>query len=415
MNSKETDIYTDPSVKHLGHPEDAPHNPSKENLEFLATISHEIRTPLNAIIGISDLLRESPTPEEQQEYLDILHTSSRNLLELVNNVLDFSKVKSGKLKVIRRPIRLRRIIHNSLYGQKTNARANDLDLIIEVDERIPHRVWGDSVKLSQVLVNLISNAIKFTDEGSVTLSAELMEENGPDLKIKYSVKDTGIGIPKEQLKNIFRAFDQGEEDINIKYAGTGLGLSISSKLVKLMGGRIDVESRLGKGTKFSFELSMEMAKMTRSSKERKEEKEKKFAGGLRILLAEDNRVNLLIAAKHLKSWNAKYETAANGLEVLEKLEEEDFDLILLDLQMPEMDGFETARRIRSFTHKKYQNLPLIALSAHSKEAYLKELKEAGIDDLITKPFDPANLFDKLNAFAKKKATRGSDSETVKEL
>lgn len=412
MNSKEIDIYADPSAEDSKRPVDAPRNPSEENLKFLASISHEIRTPLHAIIGISDLLRKSPTKEEQQDYLDILHTSSQNLLELVNNVLDFSKVKSGELKIHRRPIRLRKIIHNSLFSQKGNAQANELDLIIQVDEKIPHRVWGDSVKLSQVLINLVSNAIKFTNEGAVTLCAEIIDENGPDLMVEFSVKDTGIGIPREQLKNIFKAFNQGEEDINLKYAGTGLGLSISSKLVKLMGGKIDVQSCLGEGAEFSFVLPMEIAKMTRTSNRERQEKEKRLAGGLKILIAEDNRVNLLITAKHLEGWNARYETAANGLEVLEKLEEEDFDLILLDLQMPEMDGFETARRIRSFPQEKYKNLPLIALSAHSRGSYEKELEEAGIDDLITKPFDPTELFDKLNSYAK--GSTGSSGQTVKQ-
>lgn len=372
---------------------------SKDDLDIIASISHEIRTPVNAIVGIAELLQDSPDLNEQQEYLDILQIPSKNLLELVNNVLYFSKVKSGKLKITRRPIRLRKIIHDSLLSQKANARANNLELLINIDERIPYRVWGDPVKLSQILINLTSNAIKFTHEGSVELRADLAEEKKNNLLIRFSVKDTGIGIAREQLQNIFRAFEQGEEEINIKYAGTGLGLSIAGYLVNLLEGKFEVQSKLGKGSEFSFMLPMELAKRNRTQGQKSPKiLEKPSLKGLKTLLVEDNKVNMLITGKYLQRLQAEYTPAFNGREALQLLEQEDFDLVLLDLQMPKMDGFETARKIRKLQGEKFKRLPILALSAHSEELFLNKVLEAGMNDYITKPFNPSTFYDKLQVY-----------------
>lgn len=372
----------------------------EKGLKFFSTISHEIRTPLNAIIGISELLQEPTSEEDKKEYFKILKQTSETLLELVNNVLDFSKIESGKLRLTPKVFDFRTSINRILYSQRLNAKAKGLELIVDIDENLPQWVKGDSVKVGQIFLNLVSNAVKFTDEGTVAVQIKVEEITSSKILISSSVKDTGIGIPKDQLKTIFEAFNQGSEEINIKYAGTGLGLSISQRLILMMGGELKVESTNGEGAEFSFQLELEKSNTQDFSPLSGTEKEGKVsARGLNVLLAEDNKVNVLVMEKFLQLWGANLEIAYNGLEALEKVQQKEYDLVLMDLQMPVMDGFKATKSIRGLGDK-FRDLPIIALTASTENFYREKIKAAGISDFITKPFHPEELLKKLASYKK---------------
>lgn len=380
----------------------------KDRLGILSKVSHEIRTPLNGIIGISDLLQNATSKEEQQEYLQILKHTSENLLELANNMLDFSRIKSGKLQILNKEFDLRTTISRSLYGEKIKARAKGLDLEIAIDDTLPGNLVGDSVKIGQVFTNLVSNAIKFTHKGNVKISLQVLELHTGHVSIKASITDTGIGIRKEQLDHIFEEYNQGDEDINIKYSGTGLGLSICQKLIELLGGEISVKSKLGKGSTFSFWLTLERTETAHPEETItfQELTGEETAEGIRVLLVEDNKINVLVAKKYLERWGVNFQIALNGREALEKVQQQDFDLVLMDLQMPVMDGFIAAKTMRGHGSKKLSKMPIIALTASTESFYRKKIKAAGITDFITKPFHPDELLQKI-IFHKRKGEKNS--------
>lgn len=363
-------------------------------IDFLANVSHEIRNPLNTIIGLTHLLQEEPTKEDQQEYLKGLLQTSESLLGIVNNFLDFSKLESGKLDLEKKPIDIRKIVEHNICGQRALAQAKDIDLKIETDPNLPPLLMADSLKLGQVLVNLVSNAIKFTEKGFVTVRVDLKEKNSSQAKVLFSVCDTGIGIPQDKLEDIFNAFDQGSGGINLKYGGTGLGLSISKSLIKMMDGDLNVESRFGQGSIFAFALPLEIP--TDSTFNYREEKKMKSSSkNLRVLLVDDSKLNRLVVKKYLECWEMNCSIAENGKEALEKVQKQDFDIVLMDLHMPVLNGFEAVRKIRQLPGEKYRKLPFIALSAATDHLYQERIKAAGISDFINKPFRPQELLDKL--------------------
>lgn len=371
----------------------------QQRLGFLSTVSHEIRTPLNAIIGISDLLQQPTSKEQQEEYFQILKQTSETLLELVNNVLDFSKINSGKLKVINKIFDLRATITRSLYGERIKARSKNLNLEVVIDPRLPEFIVGDSVKLGQVFMNLTSNAIKFTEQGKVTIQVEVLDLTDEQVTLRCAVRDTGIGIPVEQLENIFEAFNQGSEDINIRYAGTGLGLSISQRVIDMLGGDLEVHSEVGTGSEFSFCLDFPIASSPEAGTVSLLPETQLSPRGIKVLLVEDNKINVLVAEKHLKNWGVELDTVADGKSALELVQQKDFNIVLMDLQMPIMDGFTAARLIRELPGEKYQNLPIIALTAASEHIYQERIQLTGFNDFMNKPFHPEELLKKITTHA----------------
>src|SRR5690606_1529253 len=319
----------------------------KQRLGFLSTVSHEIRTPLNAIIGISDLLQQPTSDEQQQEYFQILKQTSETLLELVNNVLDFSKINLGNLKVLNKVFDLRATINRSLYGERIKARGKNLELEICIDPDLPEFIIGDSVKVGQVFMNLVSNAIKFTDEGKVSLKVEVVTQSEEQVRLRCAVSDTGIGIPENQMENIFKAFNQGSEDINIRYAGTGLGLSISQRVISMLGGKLQVQSKEGEGSEFSFRLEFPVATCDEEEKKNTPLLEVPDPKGIKLLLVEDNKINVMVAQKNLENWGVEFDIANDGSQAVALVQQNDYDLVLMDLQMPIMDGFQAANVIRN--------------------------------------------------------------------
>ena len=378
---------------------------SQRSLEILASISHEIRNPLNAIIGLTHLLQTSPSQADSKIYTNNLLRTSENLLELINNIMDFSKTEVGKIELLPKSTDLKKTILQNFSSQKAVANQRGLELKINLDHRIPDLVKVDTVKLNQVLQNLVSNAIKFTDLGEVEIAVDVEEILGAKVPTRFRVIDSGIGITSDKLESIFEAFDQGGEEINRVYGGTGLGLSISRKLVELMGGTLMVTSTVGQGSEFSFALDLEIPEAEKidcdykSSVLSQESFTKKRS---KALIVDDNRLNVLIAQKHLELWDWDYDSAYNGLEAVEKVQNQDFDIVLMDLHMPEMDGLQATRVIREINDKRYQNLPIIGLTA-SVEKFLEEkVHSVGFNDLLVKPFKPDELLEKIEFHSSQK-------------
>lgn len=360
-----------------------------KSLEIFTLLSHEIRTPLNAIIGISDLLQKAETLDKEK-YYKVLQSTSENLLELVNNILDFSKLKSGKLQVTHKAFDFRKKLEHCLYSQKQTAKAEGLGFNIEFDPKIPELVKGDQVKVCQIFINLLSNSIKFTEEGEVKIRLRLQEEDDKSLVVECEVSDTGIGIPANQVDRVFDAFHQGEEDINITYAGTGLGLSITHKLIKILEGDLWVESEVGTGTCFRFTLpfwktsgNSDIQKLPQTDASRLK--------GKKVLMVEDNKINILVVSKLLELWEIDWEIAENGIEALEMIIGSEYDLVLMDIHMPKMDGMEAIESIRSLPGEKYQKLPVIALTADAEISDIGELSNLKFNNFLIKPFKSEKL------------------------
>ncbi|MEG9328448.1 ATP-binding protein [Salinimicrobium catena] len=360
-------------------------------LEIFSILSHEVRTPLNAIIGISDLLQKEESDPYREEYYRILKTTSENLLELVNNILDFSKLNSGVLEVNRRSFDIRQKIKDSLHSQKPAARAKGLAFNLHFDPNLPPLVIGDQVKVAQIFINLVSNSVKFTNEGKVEVVLELKEENLTSIVIEGRVSDTGIGIPSYQLDKIFDAFHQGEEDINITYAGTGLGLNITKQLIKMLKGSLQVESEPGKGTCFTFKLPFGKVDESEQIEQKISEFDLSRLRGRKILLAEDNKVNQLVISRYLQLWKTDFTIVENGKEALEEIINSDFDVVLMDIHMPVMNGMEAVERLRSFAEPKYHSLPVIALTAAVDDAGSRNFLFSRFTDFLMKPFEAQKL------------------------
>jgi signal transduction histidine kinase/ActR/RegA family two-component response regulator len=365
---------------------------------FLAKMSHEIRTPMNAILGFAKLLEESIQGKEEQEYIRIIIKSGDDLLVILNDILDFSRMEAGKIIFESMPICLRDII--PLNIRMMEPKQKNIEITYRIDEKIPEIILGDSVRLNQILLNLISNAIKFTEKGSVSISVTCVEDNKDSILLDFGVKDTGIGIPLEKQAKIFESFEQGANDTARRFGGAGLGLSIVKQLVNLQNGEIFVKSKPGFGSDFHFRLSFLKFKDNVNTLIPKKTKTIIQNGnGIRVLVVEDNLINQMLVLKVLKKQGFEIDVAENGLIALKKYENNDFDIILMDVQMPEMDGYEATQKIRALkTYKK--DIPIIAMTAHTIKGEYEHCIEIGMNDFISKPFDTKELYEKIYKLSK---------------
>ncbi len=374
--------------------------------EFLSTMSHEIRTPLNAVIGLTNLLQMSGPREDQIENLNALSFSSKHLLSVINDILDFNKIESGKIEFEQSDFSPHALIRGLSSTFSHHAKEKGLRWVVKLDESLPRVLVGDSTRLSQVLSNLMSNAIKFTAKGSIVIDIEVVEESGSGITLRFEVKDTGIGIPEEKLATIFDSFTQAEIHTTRKYGGTGLGLTICKKLLELQGSELEVYSRYGKGTSFFFELSFGVSNRLDAQQCEFVQLQPSFMGldGLKILVAEDNKMNVMVLRQLLRKWNVEMSLAKNGEEALESVQQDDYDLILMDLQMPKMDGYSASRAIRALEEDRYKHIPIIALTASAQIHVQESSTQAGMNDYLSKPFDPVDLYNKLKKYKPVRST-----------
>lgn len=367
--------------------------------DFMSTMSHEIRTPLNAIVGITNLLLNKEPKQDQLENLNTLKFSSESLMNLINDVLDFSKLESGKVEIEEVSFDLRALLNCIKQAHLLPAKERNNQLLIEVDEKIPATILGDQVKLAQVMNNLISNAVKFTHDGLVTVKVELKSREADQLWLHFSVRDTGIGIPEDKLRHIFEKFTQADTSTVRRFGGTGLGLTITKMLLNLKGSDIQVDSQEGKGSNFYFDLKLRedtlLAAEKQKADERGEQNQQDILGEIRILMVEDVAINRFVVKQYLQTWgNIQVDEASNGLEAIEKVKANPYDIILMDIRMPEMDGYEAAKVIRSFTDPRLKNIPIIALTADTAKD-IKHENALVFTDVVTKPFNPNELYAKV--------------------
>lgn len=367
--------------------------------EFLATMSHELRTPLNAVIGTSHLLLQEDPKKEQLENLNTLHFSAENLLFLVNDILDYSKIEAGKIEFEEMDFSLKKLVSSLCTAMEYNAKEKGIQLKVGSLDGVPDSIIGDPTRVSQILNNLLTNAIKFTDVGQVEFNIRCLSDSNNNCKLEFEVIDTGIGIPKEKFKFIFEKFTQSNTNITRKYGGTGLGLPICSKLLKLLNSELCLESEVGFGSKFSF--SVEFKKSSRKQIIKNGEfniEDFNSLEGLRVLVAEDNIINQRLISKFLVKWNVESTIADNGKVAIECLKNKQFDLILMDLQMPEMDGLEATKHIRNCDNELIKNIPIIALTASALLDIQAEVIDVGMNECVTKPFNPKELYRKISKF-----------------
>ncbi|MBF0157126.1 MAG: response regulator [Magnetococcales bacterium] len=376
--------------------------------EFLATMSHEIRSPMNTILGMAELLAESPLNAEQQRFLNIANLAGQTLLALINDVLDLSKIEAGQLVMERVPFDLPEVVTGSLQILSWRAQDKGLDLRHRIHPGLPRRILGDPSRLRQVILNLVGNAIKFTNHGHVHLEVEPRESS----LIGFSVADTGIGIPRENWESIFQPFVQADASTTRRFGGTGLGLTICRRLIERMGGRIWVESRIGEGSRFQFTIPLEAAEAPEGQepkrvirrRNRKKEAAAEVEAGMTLLLVDDSEDNLLLIQAFLKSSPHRVITATGGAEALARFQTRPFDLVFLDIQMPGMDGYEVARRIRAWEKETAaEPTPIVALTAHAMRDVSELLEKSGFDLHVTKPIRKRRLYEVIASFQEGKS------------
>jgi len=361
---------------------------------FLSTMSHEIRTPLNAVIGMTHLLLEENPREEQIENLKTLKFSAENLMVLINDILDYNKIDAGQITFEKIDFSIADIANGIRQSLAFKADEKGIGLNLSIDPALPEVSIGDPVRLAQIINNLVSNAIKFTEKGSVSIDIQNVGIKNEEVEVKFTVTDTGIGIPEDKLDYIFYSFTQASFDITRKFGGTGLGLAITKRLIKMQGGDIKVESKLGEGSKFYFSLRYKIGTLKNLTKNLNPYGQIIFKSlkGTKLLLVEDSQINKLVATKFLTKWDVAIEYADNGLQALERIKTEEYDLVLMDLQMPEMDGYQATEAIRNFTDDKFKALPIIALTASAMLDVKEQVFSAGMNDYLTKPFNPNELY-----------------------
>ena len=354
---------------------------------FLSVMSHEIRTPLNAVLGMTHLLLESDPKPSQIEDLNILKFSSENLLNIVNDVLDFTKIETGNLTLEFLPLKLANLCSDIITSLQVNAQKRQNVLSLRFDEQIPGIVFADQTRLYQILMNLLGNAIKFTQNGKIEMVVSKVSETPDHVTVHFRVSDTGIGIPEDKKDYIFETFTQARADISRKYGGTGLGLAITKKLLKLYNAEIELESLEGRGTTFSFSISFSKA----DEKELEEKADLVFFKNKKVLVVDDNEVNILIAKRILVKWGIVADSAINGPKAIEAITSEKYDLVFMDINMPGINGFETTIIIREMEGDYYKNLPIVALTASTLLKDTHQFEASGMDGHLLKPFKAGDI------------------------
>jgi len=364
---------------------------TKSKQQFLSNMSHEIRTPMNAIIGFTKILSKSELSEKQKEYLEAIETSGDRLIVLINDILDLAKVDEGKMKFSKLPFKMNASILSMLHLFQMKIQEKNIELVNLYDENIPEVLLGDSGRLHQIIINLIGNAVKFTSKGKITISTSLLDENDETVTIEFKISDTGIGIEKKKISTIFEKFQQATSETSSLYGGTGLGLAIVKQLVEAQGGSIDVKSEFQVGSIFSFILSFQKTK-NGMDEVIEPVKFKEHLRVIKILVVEDIALNQLLMKTLLDDFGFEHDLASNGKLAIEKLKKNSYDVILMDLQMPEMNGFEATEYIRK---KMHSTIPIIAITADVTTADLEKCKEFGMDDYLAKPIDEKLLYRKI--------------------
>jgi len=374
---------------------------------FLSNMSHEIRTPLNAIIGLtSQVIENNPEKIEDLENLNAIKYSSFNLLNIVNDILDFSKIDAGKIVLKNEIFNFIEFFRQFKISVDTLAKDKKIEIIYDIDDNIPEFLKGDQYRLNQILLNLASNAVKYTETGHVKFVFKVFERCDKKLKINFDVIDTGVGIPEDKLEFVFSPFTQIDLQNRYKHAGTGLGLTITKRLIELQDGSITLKSKINSGSTFTVKLAFDIvdsAEKADSSEIKSTEKVERDLSEYKILMVEDNKINVLLNQQIFKKWKCRLHEAYDGKQGLDKLNEEKFDFVLMDLQMPVMDGFQAFEAIKNFpsSHTNY-NIPVLAFTADAMEETKNKIIQVGFNDHLTKPFKEEDLFDKINRLLKNK-------------
>jgi len=387
---------------------------SRAKSSFLASTSHEIRTPMNAIIGMAELLLDTTLTEIQKEYLMILTASANNLMDIINDVLDMSKIEAGHLEVEKTGFDLWDVVETVGLSLGARAAQKGLEFLCRIDPEAPRYVIGDPTRLRQILINLAGNSIKFTEQGEIVVRVQLADRKGNDLLLHFSVMDTGIGIPKEKQCAVFESFMQAEASTTRKYGGTGLGLTISKQLVELMGGKIGIKSEPGKGTTFYFDILTSVCEMSEKAEEKAAAPELK---GLRVMIVDGNATNRKILLETLFTWGCMPKEAEDGLSALKKLRQthdkgSPYQLVISDKNMPGMDGFELVEKIRK--SPEYAGIPILILNSDRGMDDIRRGQELGVSDLLVKPVRRSRLYDSIvNALTKKAPAKAVKRRGIK--
>jgi len=372
---------------------------------FLANMSHEIRTPLHGIIGFIKLFSKTTLNELQKSYLEIIQTSSRHLMDIINDILDFSKIEANKLKIERKPFEIAGLVRETYNFFEAFVNNKKLVFELEIDRNIDYQVIGDGVRIKQILSNLVDNAIKFTEKGGIKIIVSEREKCGKNVTLDFQVRDTGIGIPADKIGDIFEKFYQADLSFTKKYGGIGLGLSIVNELIKLMGGKISVESSVDSGTNFNFELSFEKSETGKSADAKGETANliTDFqAGDHTILAVDDEIIGRMFIETYLKRKGFKIQTAVNGRDAIEMYDRQKFDLVIMDIQMPVLDGISAIKIIREKENGSGGRTPVIALTAYALPEEQKVMIDSGIDECLTKPLDESRLCSVIEKYLKKR-------------